>query len=270
MGPNFFARVRVIADDRFGFAPLLLRHQERTGHRERAPGRPHRNPPQFFRWIRLPVVAESQSVLDAIEIGAAQARPLRLRERLDGGVVNGFLLRRFGLAALGQESIFSRFVPAPGETELEIPPDAVGLEESADAAEKCRDRQGIPQTILVQRPTKRQGPQGKSADRQRNGHHHEGRASERDIARVASTTASISTMQITPSSRSHQRARLTAAKPQQDRQTHQHRPECADHPNVRRRVLDQARNESSDNHQGQQEQWNPDPPRLHGIEGGFL
>ena len=85
-----------------------------------------------------------------------------------------------------------------------------------------------------------------------------------------STIAGISTRQIAPSNRSHQRARLTAQNHEQDRQTHQHRPECADHPNVRRRVLDQARNESSENHQGQQEQWNPHPPRLHGIGDGFL
>src|SRR3977135_867340 len=98
MGPNFLARVRVIADNSFRFPPLLLRHQERTGHRERAPSRPHRNPPPFFWWIRLPIVAESQSVLDAIEMGTAQARPLRMQKRLGGGGVNGFLLRRFGLA----------------------------------------------------------------------------------------------------------------------------------------------------------------------------
>src|SRR5436190_12826530 len=130
MGPNFLARVRVIADNRFRFPPLLLRHQERTGHRERAPGRPHGNPPPFFRWIHFPIVAESQSVLDAIEFKAAQARPLRMRERLDGGAIYGFLLRRLGLAPLRHESILSRFVPAPRKTELKIPPDAVGLEES--------------------------------------------------------------------------------------------------------------------------------------------
>src|SRR6478672_11424046 len=108
MGPNFFPRLRVIADHSFRFAPLLLRHQERTGDREGAPGRPHRNPPPFFRWIRLPIVAESQSMLDAIEFGAAQPWPLRMRERLDGGAIYGFLLRRFGLAPLRHESILSR------------------------------------------------------------------------------------------------------------------------------------------------------------------
>src|SRR5258706_15088744 len=98
MGPNFFARVGVVADHSFRFAPLRLRPQEGTGHPERAPGRPHRNPPPLFRWIRLPIAAESQSVLDAIKMGTAEPRPLRMGERLGDGGVNGFLLRRFGLA----------------------------------------------------------------------------------------------------------------------------------------------------------------------------
>src|SRR4051812_14577913 len=154
MDPNFFTRVRVIADNRFRFAALLLRHQERTGHRERAPGRPHRDPPPLFRWIRLPIVAESQSMLDAVEMGTAQARPLRMQKRLGGGVIYRFILRRFGLAPLSQESILSRFVPAPRKTELKVPPpDTVGFEESTNAAQKRCDRQGIPQTILAQRPT---------------------------------------------------------------------------------------------------------------------
>src|SRR3954465_10722345 len=80
MGPYLFSRVSVIANDKLGFAALLLCNQVWIGHRERAPGRADRNSPHLFRRVGLPVVAESQSMQNAIVIGAAQSWPLRLQK----------------------------------------------------------------------------------------------------------------------------------------------------------------------------------------------
>src|SRR4051812_105094 len=122
MRPNFLACLRVIANDVFRLAPLLLGDQIRPGHGERAPGRPYFNAPPFLQWIRLPVVTEPQAMLSAIELRTAQRGPFRLHKCVGAHLSYGVGLHWFGLAALGKESIFGRFIPAPLKAKIKIPP----------------------------------------------------------------------------------------------------------------------------------------------------
>ena len=129
--PDRLAGLRVVARHDFILEALLLRKQPIGAYGKRAPSRADPFAPHLARRMGDPIVAEAEAGL-----GAVAARPTEMGpgRRIEGRDQRLDIDRRLDRDGSGPADLFGRqlfrgWLPAPVESEREIPPHAVGADE---------------------------------------------------------------------------------------------------------------------------------------------
>ena len=260
--PDRLPGLRVVARHDFVFEALLLREQPIGADGKRAPSRTDPLAPHLARRMGAPIVAESEAGLGAVAARPAEMGPGRRLEGRDQrlGVdrtVDGDVSSP---ADLFGRQLFRGWLPAPVESEREIPPHAVGADEGRVGRRQNGKPEGEPRASDGERVAEEHRANRKRRDCHRDCQHDRQRPAHR---RMADQLLDPDHTDEPEDAEDPLKPAGAAGKqpPQHDQQADQKRPEGAHHPDHRGAVGDQFRDESHQPHQWHKHNRDPDPQR---------
>ena len=268
--PDRLAGLRVVARHDFVFEALLLREQPIGADGKRAPRRTDPFAPHLARRMGDPIVAEPKTGLGTVTARPAEMGPGRRSEGRDQrlGVDRTVDCDVSSSANLFRRQLFRGWLPAPVESEREIPPHAVGADEGR--VDRCQNGkpEGEPRAPDGEHAAEEHRANSERRDRQGDCQHDRQWPAHRRMADHLLDPDNSDEPQdaedpLEPAGAAGQQP------PQHDQQADQKRPEGARHPDHRGPVGDQTRDESHQTHQRHEHDRDPDPQGvpLGGVRG---